>query len=148
MARRNADPDTRRRFSTWLKQARVDAGYDTQSAFANELDIHLRLLQKWEGAEGLPDAQNYQRLLATLGVASGPLDEYRTVSQRPSIADRVALLEAEVSALRAELRGDAPRDEHDPGDARAAVANVAARKPRQRRESNGRSRPRSTGPLE
>jgi hypothetical protein len=140
MARPKADPSTRRRFSAWLKQARVDAGYDTQTAFANELDIHLRLLQKWEGAEGLPDAQNYQLLLVTLGVTNGPLDTNGVQPQRPSLADRVAALEAAVSELRGERESAATREPEADRDGGAAEHALVARRRIERRSSRERRR--------
>lgn len=73
MARRRTDPEVRVRFAAWLKEARVDAGIETQQDLAVRLGVHLRLVQKWEGATGLPAAENYQRLLDALNVSIGPL---------------------------------------------------------------------------
>lgn len=73
MARRPVDPAVRAAFAKWLKEARIEGGYPTQQSLAEELGVHVRLLQKWEGAEGLPAAENYQAILDVLKLSSGPL---------------------------------------------------------------------------
>jgi hypothetical protein len=114
----------KKRFVAWLKAEREKAGYATWQELAVKLDVQLRLVQKWAGKGGLPDTEHYQALLDVFGETQGPLGRgFRSGGQAvPDVvepapqADRLeqieatlARIEAAVSELRDELRGDRAR---------------------------------------